>query len=92
MPRSPWNASPGCRKKLGVPVLASVAAILRPTRPDLPIPVIISLPRHSSMRSTADTNFSSTESAMRSSAADSIRSVLRARSMISFEDSEFIAV
>ena len=31
MPRSPWLASAGCTKKAGVPVDASVAAILRPT-------------------------------------------------------------
>ncbi len=30
MPMSPWLASAGCRKKAGVPVLASVAAILLP--------------------------------------------------------------
>jgi len=29
MPRSPWLASPGCTKNDGVPVEASVAAILR---------------------------------------------------------------
>ena len=28
MPKSPWLASPGCTKNEGVPVLASVAAIL----------------------------------------------------------------
>ena len=38
MPRSPWLASAGCRKNAGVPVLASVAAILPPTWPDLPMP------------------------------------------------------
>ncbi|MNG25893.1 hypothetical protein D3C84_1108080 [compost metagenome] len=31
IPRSPWLASPGWRKKAGVPVLARVAAILLPT-------------------------------------------------------------
>ena len=31
MPRSPWLASAGCRKKAGWPVEASVAAILRAT-------------------------------------------------------------
>ena len=39
MPRSPWLASAGCRKNAGVPVLASVAAILAPIWPDLPMPV-----------------------------------------------------
>ena len=38
-------ASAGCRKKAGVPVLASVAAILLPMWPDLPMPVTTTLPR-----------------------------------------------
>ncbi len=45
MPRSPWLASAGCRKKAGVPVLASVAAILLPMWPDLPMPVTTTRPR-----------------------------------------------
>ncbi len=49
MPRSPWLASPGCTKNAGVPALASVAAILRPTWPDLPMPVTTMRPRHASM-------------------------------------------
>ena len=44
IPRSPWPASAGCRKKAGVPVLASVAAILPATCPDLPIPVTTTRP------------------------------------------------
>ena len=39
MPRSPCEASAGCMKNAGVPVDASVAAILLPICPDLPIPV-----------------------------------------------------
>ncbi len=35
MPRSPWLASPGCRKKAGVPVEDRVAAILRGDVPGL---------------------------------------------------------
>jgi hypothetical protein len=35
MPRSPWLASAGCTKNAGVPVLASVEAILRATWPGL---------------------------------------------------------
>jgi hypothetical protein len=31
MPKSPWLASAGCTNIAGVPVLANVAAILRPT-------------------------------------------------------------
>src|SRR3972149_1610007 len=45
MPTSPCTPSAGCRKYAGVPVEASVAAILRPTRPDLPMPVTITRPR-----------------------------------------------
>ena len=37
-PRSPWSASVGCRKWLGVPVEANVAEILVPMRPDFPMP------------------------------------------------------
>ncbi len=37
IPRSPWLASAGWRKKAGVPVLARVAAILPAMWPDLPI-------------------------------------------------------
>ena len=44
MPRSPCPASAGCRKKAGVPVLASVAAILPATCPDLPMPVTTTRP------------------------------------------------
>ena len=43
MPMSPWIASAGCRKNAGVPVLASVAAILLPMWPDLPMPVTTTL-------------------------------------------------
>ena len=44
MPRSPCPASAGCMKKAGVPVLASVAAILPAIWPDLPMPVTTTLP------------------------------------------------
>ena len=44
MPRSPWLASAACTKKAGVPVEASVAAILRATWPDLPSPVTMTRP------------------------------------------------
>ena len=56
MPRSPWLASLGCTKKAGVPVEAKVAAILRPTWPDLPMPVTITRPRARWIRSTAAAN------------------------------------
>ncbi len=45
-PRSPWTASAGWRQWLGVPVDASVAMIFWPTRPALPMPETITLPRH----------------------------------------------
>ena len=44
MPRSPCEASPGCTKNAGVPVLARVAAILPPMCPDLPMPVTMTRP------------------------------------------------
>ena len=44
IPRSPWLASAGCTNCAGVPVEASVAAILRATWPDLPIPDTITRP------------------------------------------------
>ena len=53
MPRSPWLASPGCRKNAGVPVLASVAAILCATWPDLPMPVTTTRPRQARQRRQA---------------------------------------
>ena len=45
MPMSPWMASAGCRKTAGLPVEVMVAAILRPIRPDLPMPVTTTWPR-----------------------------------------------
>jgi len=44
MPRSPCIPSTGCRKMAGVPVLVKVATILRPMRPDLPIPDTMTRP------------------------------------------------
>ena len=44
MPRSPWLASAGWTKSAGVPVEASVAAILRATWPLLPMPVTTTRP------------------------------------------------
>ena len=43
-PRSPWTASPACKKWLRLPVEASVAAIFWPINPALPIPVTMTLP------------------------------------------------
>ena len=53
--------------KAGVPVDASVAAILRATCPDLPIPAQITRPVTPRTRSTAFENRSSMEAARRSS-------------------------
>ena len=53
MPRSPWLASPGCTNIAGVPVDASVAAILRPTWPLLPMPITTTRPVQRSMASAA---------------------------------------
>ena len=44
MPKSPWLASPGCTNMAGVPVEASVAAILRPMWPLLPMPITTTWP------------------------------------------------
>jgi hypothetical protein len=44
MPRSPWLASAGWTKWAGVPVEARVAAILRLTWPDFPMPDTITRP------------------------------------------------
>ena len=44
MPRSPWLASAGWTNSAGVPVEASVAAILRATWPLLPMPVTTTRP------------------------------------------------
>ena len=57
MPRSPWLASAGCTKKAGVPVEASVAAILRAMCPDLPMPLTMTRPWQASTwrQGTAET-------------------------------------
>ena len=53
MPKSPCPASAGCTNMAGVPVEASVAAILRPTCPLLPMPIITTRPCAASMVATA---------------------------------------
>ena len=53
MPKSPWLASAGCTNMAGVPVDASVAAILRPTWPLLPIPITTTRPRVANISSMA---------------------------------------
>src|SRR5829696_7269417 len=72
-------ASAGCRKKAGVPVLASVAAILRQMMPDLPMPVTITRPLQPRISSTARANLSSSRSTSARIAAASVCRTLRAR-------------
>ena len=55
IPRSPCTPSPGCIKSAGVPVLAKVAAILRPICPDFPIPVHTTRPLQAKIIFTAFT-------------------------------------
>ena len=52
-PRSPWAASPGCRKQAGVPVDDRVVATFRATMPTLPMPVVMTLPLQRCKMSTA---------------------------------------
>src|SRR6185436_15664929 len=77
-PRSPCTASAGCRKKAGVPVLASVAAILRQMMPDLPMPVTITRPLQRTTSDTASAKRSSRRSTSASTAAASVWRTLRA--------------
>ena len=75
MPRSPWLASAGCTNIAGVPVEASVAAILRPTCPLLPMPITTTRPRQASIASTARTKPGPSRCLAPSSAAASMSSV-----------------
>jgi len=79
MPRSPCAASAGCTKNDGVPVEASVAAILRPTCPLLPMPMTTTRCSQRRMVSTARANSAVRRRCMPSSAAASISKVSRAR-------------
>ena len=53
------RASAGCRNTEGVPVLENVAAIFRPIRPDLPMPITTTRPLHASKSSTARSKLAS---------------------------------
>ena len=64
MPRSPWLASAGCTNMAGVPVDASVAAILRPMWPLLPMPITTTRPWLFSTSWVAWANASPSRSAM----------------------------
>ncbi|SRN26651.1 Uncharacterised protein [Shigella flexneri] len=57
MPKSPCAASLGWTKNEGVPVLANVAAILRPMCPDFPIPMTTTFPLHQNIFSQASVKF-----------------------------------
>ncbi len=82
IPKSPCNASAGCRKNDGVPVLESVAEILRPIRPDLPIPVTATRPLQARSTSTAFAKVASSRALTSSMARASIASTLRAVSRL----------
>jgi len=78
MPRSPWLASAGCMKNAGVPVLANVEAILLAMCPDLPIPVMTTLPLQFRMIETALENESFKRLAKFAISADSSSNTSRA--------------
>src|SRR3989442_1145298 len=83
MPRSPCTPSAGCRKYAGVPVDARVAAILRPTRPDLPMPVTMTRPAQPRSVSTARAKPASslgTRARIASASSRRTRSAMRRRS------------
>src|SRR5712675_1374422 len=82
IPRSPCRASAGCRKKDGVPVLERVAEILRPIRPDLPIPVTAIRPLQAKRTSTAFTKVLSRRAFTSCRARASMSSTLRAVSRL----------
>ncbi len=71
MPTSPCEASPGCTKNDGVPVLARVAAILPPMCPLLPMPVTMTRPVQARIRRQASANCPSTRFASVCSASAS---------------------
>ena len=81
MPRSPWLASPGWTKNAGVPVLASVEAILPPTWPDLPMPITTTRPRQFRSISQAAANSGPMRAASAVTACASISITERAWSM-----------
>src|SRR6266436_9812790 len=82
MPRSPCNASAGCRKNDGVPVLESVAEIFLPTIPDLPIPATTTRLLHAKKRLTALSNVESRRARTSWIACASMRRTRRAVSWL----------
>ncbi len=85
MPRSPWLASPGCMKKAGVPVEASVEAILPPMCPDFPMPVTTTRPFEAKIISTAARNGSPSRAVSAATAPASISSTSFARARMRAE-------
>ena len=82
MPRSPWLASAGCTNIAGVPVEASVAAILRPTWPLLPMPITTTRPRTSRILRTASTKLAPDALLEAEHGRASMSKVMRARASI----------
>ena len=80
MPKSPCAASAGWTKNAGVPVEAMVAAILRPICPDLPMPVITTLPLQCNNASAPRTKFSSNSAAISRKPSASVCNTSRAQS------------
>src|SRR6202049_263192 len=78
MPRSPGLASATCTKNPGVPVDASVAAMLRAIWPDLPMPVTTTRPRHSNSARAAARNAAPRRASSARMAAASVASTARA--------------
>ena len=80
MPKSPCAASAGWTKNAGVPVDAIVAAIFRPTCPDLPMPVMTTRPLQCNRASAARTKPPSSASAISFRPSASVRNTRRAQS------------
>src|SRR5947208_3207978 len=84
IPRSPCPASAECTKNAGVPVEASVAASLRATCPDFPMPDTTTRPRQSRISCTALTNGSASRFASMVIARASVSSTSRASASARF--------
>ena len=80
MPKSPCAASAGWTKNAGVPVEAMVAAILRPMCPDLPMPVMTTLPLQCNNASAARTKSWSKAAAISRKPSASVSNTSRAQS------------
>ena len=83
-PRSPWTASVGLRKWLGVPVEASVAEIFRATCPALPMPQVSTAAGQSRMSRTAFSKSPSSAPIIARTAAASVSMTCTAKSRSEF--------